>query len=116
MTLLLVSFLCFFSFPHIAINVFPGGAVVKNPPGNAGDERDAGLIPGSRRSPGVGNGNLLQYSCPENSMDRGALRATIHAVAKSHGLTEETPLEEEKGFHLFVHFVLTSSSPASSTI
>jgi len=49
-------------------------------------------------------------------MDRGALRATIHAVAKSHSLIEETPLEEEKGFHLFVYFVLTLSSPASSTI
>ena len=85
--------------------------MVKNPPGNAGDKKDAGLIPGSRRSPGVGSGNLLQYSCP----DRGTLRATVHAVAKSHGLTEETPLEEN-GFHVFVYFVLTSSSPASSTI
>ena len=43
--------------------------VVKNPPANAGDARDAGLIPGSRRSPGVGNGNPLQYSCLENSME-----------------------------------------------
>ena len=40
--------------------------VVKNPPANAGDTRDSGLIPGSGRSPGVGNGNLLQYSCLEN--------------------------------------------------
>ena len=50
---------------------FPGGSVVKNPPANAGDARDAGSIPGSERSPGVGNGNLLQYSCLENPMDRG---------------------------------------------
>ena len=49
---------------------FPGGEVIKNPPANAGD-RDAVSIPGSGRSPGVGNGNLLQYSCLENSMDRG---------------------------------------------
>ena len=46
-----------------------GGSVVKNPPANAGD---AGLIPESGRSPGEGNGKLLQYSCLENSMDRGA--------------------------------------------
>ena len=46
--------------------------VVKNPPANAGDVRDAGLIPGLGRSPGGRNGNLLQYSCLENPMDRGA--------------------------------------------
>ena len=42
---------------------YPGGSVVKNPPANAGDARDVGSIPGSGRPPGVGNGNLLQYSC-----------------------------------------------------
>ena len=51
---------------------FPSGIVVKNPPTDAGDARDAGLIPGSGRSPGVGNGTPLQYSCLENPMDRGA--------------------------------------------
>ena len=50
---------------------FPGGAVVKNPPANAGEERDAGLILGLRRSTRVGNGNLLQYSCLKNFVDRG---------------------------------------------
>ena len=59
---------------------FPGGSVVKNPPANAGD---AGLIPGSGRSPGEGNGNPLQYSCLRNPMNRGAWWATIHGVAKS---------------------------------
>ena len=49
---------------------FPGGTVVKNPPTNAGDARDVGLIPGSGRSPGIENGNSPQYSCLENSMDR----------------------------------------------
>ena len=49
---------------------FPGGSVEKNPPANAGDPGDVNLIPGSRISPGVGNGNPLQYSCLENSMDR----------------------------------------------
>ena len=51
---------------------FPGGSVVKNPPANAGDTRDAGSISGSGRSPGGGHGNPLQYSCLENPMDRGA--------------------------------------------
>ena len=46
--------------------------MVKNPLANAGDIRDSSLILGSGRSPGVGNGNLLQYSCLENSVDRGA--------------------------------------------
>ena len=56
---------------------FPGGSVVKSRACNAGD---LGLIPGSERSPGEGNGNPLQYSCLENSMDRGAWLATIHLV------------------------------------
>ena len=50
--------------------------MVKNLPASAGDIRDTGLTPGSGRSSGEGNGNLLQYSCLENSMDRGAWRAT----------------------------------------
>ena len=51
---------------------FPGDTVVKNLPANAADARDTGLIPGSERSLGRGNGNPFQYSCLENSMDRGA--------------------------------------------
>ena len=60
--------------------------LVENPPEiqetacNAGD---VGSIPGSGRLPGDGNGNLLQYSCLENSMDRGAWQTTVHGVAKS---------------------------------
>ena len=61
---------------------FPSGVVVKNLPVNIGDARDAGSIPGLRSFPGIGNGSLLQYSCLENSMDRGAWRATVHEVAK----------------------------------
>ena len=57
--------------------------MVKNPPANAGDTRDVGSISESGRSPGVGNSNLLQYSCLENSMNRGAWWATIHGIAKS---------------------------------
>ena len=52
-------------------------------PANAGDIRDTGLIPGSGRSPGQGNGNPLQYSCLENSKDRGTWRAIAHGVTES---------------------------------
>ena len=56
---------------------------VKNPLASAGDEGDEGSIPGSGRSPGGGNGNLLQYSCLGNPVDRGAWRATVQGVTKS---------------------------------
>ena len=59
------------------------GTVIKNLPANAGDTGEVGLIPGSGRYPGGGNGNPLQYSCLENLMDRGAWRATVHGVTKS---------------------------------
>ena len=57
--------------------------VVKNPPASAGDARDVVLIPRLERSPGVGNGNLLQYFCLENPMDREAWWATVHGVSMS---------------------------------
>ena len=60
--------------------VFSGSSMVKNLPANA---VVPGWISGSRRSPGEGNDNSLQYSCLENSMDRGAWWATVHDVAKS---------------------------------
>ena len=63
---------------------FPGGAKVKNPPANAGDIRDVGSIPGLGRSLGGGHGNPLQYSCLENSVDRGAWWATVHRIAESN--------------------------------
>ena len=55
---------------------------VKNLSANEGDIRDAGLVPGSGRSPGGGHGNPLQYSCLENPMDGGAWQATVRGVAK----------------------------------
>ena len=58
---------------------FPGGSVVKNLPANAGD---LSSIPGLGRSLGEGHGNSLQYSCLENSMDRGAWQATVHGIAQ----------------------------------
>ena len=57
--------------------------VVRKPPANAGDIRDVGSVPGLGRSPGVGHGNPLWYSCLEKPMDRGAWWATVHGVAKS---------------------------------
>ena len=59
---------------------FPGGTEVKNLLANAGG---TGSTPELGRSPGEGNGNLLQYSCLENSMDRGAWQATVHGAAES---------------------------------
>ena len=61
---------------------FPGSTVVKNLPASPGDAKDMGLISELGRSPGVGNGNPLQYSCLENSMDREAWQATVHGLAK----------------------------------
>ena len=72
--------------------------MVKNPPANAGD---AGLTPGSRRSPGEENGNPLQYSGLENSMDRETWQTTVHGVAKS-----QTWLIN---FHFFQGIVITGS-------
>ena len=58
---------------------FPGGSVVNNPPANVGD---VGLIPGSGKFPGGGDGNPLQYSFLEIPLDRGRWRATVHGVAE----------------------------------
>ena len=61
----------------------PRWCSIKNLPASAGDTRDVGSLPILRRSPGEGNGNPLQYSCLENSMDRGVRQATVHEVKKS---------------------------------
>ena len=62
---------------------FPGVSVLKNPPTSAGAAGDVGLIPGSGRFPGEGNGYPFQYSRLENPIDRGALRAVVHGIAKN---------------------------------
>jgi len=76
------------SYLHVFIKClkgFPGGAVVKNlPTTNAIDPGNSGSVPGLGRSPGVGNGNPLQYSCLEDSVDRGVWWATVHGVTKRH--------------------------------
>ena len=83
---------------------FPGGSDDKASAYNA---RDPGSIPGLGRSPGEGNGKPLQYSCPENPMDRGAWRATVHGVARvGHDLVTKLP-------PMLVHFI-AQISPALS--
>ena len=69
----------YFLNAYMGLLGFSGGSVVQNQPANAGD---VGSIPGSRRSPGGGNGNPLQCSCLENSIDRGAWQAMVHGVTK----------------------------------
>ena len=90
---------------------FPSGSDGKASARNVGDP---GSIPGSGRSPGEGNGNPLQYSCLENSMDGGALWATVHGVAKSR-----TRLIEFTSLHFtslciigssFIHLIRTDSN------
>ena len=68
---------------YISVRGFTDGTVVKNLPAGAGDAREVDLIPWSGRSLGAGTGNPLQYSCLENSVDRGAWQTTVHEVAKS---------------------------------
>ena len=68
--------------------------VVKNPPANAGDDRDKVLIPELGRSSGVGNSNLLQNSCLENTIDKEAWRATAHGTAKQSDRSDHTQAYE----------------------
>ena len=75
-----------FSFISKSLTVkkgFPNGLVGKESAYSAGDTGDASSVPGSERSPAEGHGNPLQYSCLENSKDRGTWRIIIHRVAKS---------------------------------
>ena len=68
---------------HIHMRASQVALVAKNPPANAGDTGDPGSIPGSRRSPGVGNGDPLEYSCLENPVNREAWWAMVHRVTES---------------------------------
>ena len=81
--------------------------VVKYPPANAGDIRDAGSIPGSRRFPGGCNGNPPQYSCLKNPMDRGSWQATVHSITKSQ--TQPKWLSSEAK-HIRGYKIIISSS------
>ena len=74
------------SYPYTWVSLV--AQLVKNLPANAEDARDVGLIPGSGRSPGEGNGNPLQCSGLGNPMDTGARETTVHGVAKESDMTE----------------------------
>ena len=81
---------------------FPSDSAIKNLPANAGDARDMSLIPGSGRSLGEGTGYMLQYSCLDNSKDRGASWPAVHRVAKNrhaHIISVWTP-----GFLLYSNY------------
>ena len=82
--------------------------VIKNPPANAGDIRDVGLIPGSGRSLGGGHSNPLQYSCLENPMDRGAWWATVHGVTKRQTWRSD--------YHFHFHMTNVDSTLKSITL
>ena len=71
--------------------------LVKNPPANAGDIRDVGLIPGSGRPLGGGHGNPHQYSYLQNPMDRGAWSATVHEVANSQTQLKQLSMHANAG-------------------
>ena len=76
--------------------------MVKNPPANVGDTREAGSISGSGRSPEEGNGNSLQYSCLESSVDKGAWRARAQGISKSW-----TPLSTHAHTHTESIYLIT---------
>ena len=90
--------------------------VIKNPPANAGDVKDTGLMPGSERSPRGGHGNPLQYSCLENPMDKGAWWATVHRVTNNrtwpkwlskHACTKWIVMYSFQ-LHYFLYFIFVS--------
>ena len=81
--LYLDEYSCDFELDTVNIWASQVALVVKNPPANAGGVRDEGLIPGSGRYPGEGNGTPLQYSCLENPTNKGAWWAVVCGIAKS---------------------------------
>ena len=86
------------------IRGFPGGSVVKNLPANTGDARDASSILGLGRSSGVGNENPLQYSCLENSIDKGNWQAAVHEVTKSWTLLSTPACMHDSGLTMLCQF------------
>ena len=84
-----ISYMCITLYVCVMLSGASQVALLINLPVHAGDKRDAGSIFGSGRSPGVGSGNPLNYSCLKNPMDRGAWRATVHGVTGSRkGLSD----------------------------
>ena len=88
--------------------------VVKNPPASAAVVRDAGLIPGLGRSPGGGHGNLVQCSCLQNLMDRGAWWVTVHRVTESRILLRRLRCTHaEYSVKMHVTFIFTGKPKSS---
>ena len=94
---------------------FPDSSAVKNLPNNAGDTGDVGSIPGSGRSTGVGNVNLLQDSCLKNSVDKGAWWATGHGVTKSQTRVSNWPhthtsfVKGSRSIYIYVTLMVSSA-------
>ena len=91
--------------------------MVKNLPASAGDTGDTGSVPGSGRSPGEGNGNVLQYSCLGNPIDRRAWRATVHGFAEELNRTKQKVKEESEKVGLKLNIQKTkimASGPITS--
>ena len=88
--------------------------MVNNLSANTGDTRDTGLIPGLGISPGEENDHPLQYSCLENSMDRGAWRATVYDVAKSQDTTEHARMTPIHRTQTFLKIGIQTNFPNSS--
>ena len=86
---------------------------LKDPPANVGDIRDMNLIPVLGRSPGTGHGNILQYSCLENPMDRGAWWATVHRVSKSWKQLKQFSTHTWKICCMKYHIYIASLTPNS---
>ena len=93
----------------VAVLGFSGVSVGKDPPANT---RDAGLIPGSGKSPGEGNGNPLQYSCLGNPMDTGAWGAIVYGVTKELDMTQK--LNNNNACHWLPSFGGRRTSPLRS--
>ena len=91
-----------------------GFPVVKNPPASAGDTGDTGSVPGSGRSPGEGNGNVLQYSCLGNPIDRRAWRATVHGFAEELNRTKQKVKEESEKVGLKFNILKTKIKASAS--
>ena len=85
--------------------------VVKNPPANAGDRRDMGLVPGSGKSPGGGHGNPLQYSCLENRTDGGASWAELRSTESQRVAHDKSALAH---WHIHIHRAKDASSRLGS--
>ena len=103
----------FFLALTISQDSFLGGSAVKKSTCNAGD---AGSIPGLRRCPGGGNGNPLQYSCLENSMDRGAWWNTVHGAVKESDTTEKINRTSISQEHVTAAGCSASSTNARHTL